>query len=51
VFRDRLAGERHVYYRSAAGEGDRRDDFWKWFATACVVCLLGEIGAMLALRD
>jgi len=46
-----VAGERHVYYRSAAGEGDRRDDFWKWFATACVLCMLGEIGAMLALRD
>jgi hypothetical protein len=49
--RARLAGQRHVYFRSAMGEGDRRDDFWKWFAAACVVCMLCEIGAMLVFRD
>ena len=38
LIRDRLAAGREVYYRSAAAEEERRDDLWKWFAVACVVC-------------
>ena len=32
------------------GEGDPRDDLWKWLAAACVMCMLGEIGVLLAFR-
>jgi len=50
VLKDRLAAGRDVYYRSISGEGDRRDDLWKWFVAACVVCMLAEIGTLLAFR-
>jgi len=50
VFTDRLAGGRKLYFHGAAGEGDRRDDAWKWFAVACVVCMLGEVSLLLAFR-
>ena len=50
VLTERLAGGRDVGYRSAGGEGDRRDDLWKWLAAACVVCLLSEVGLLLAFR-
>jgi hypothetical protein len=50
VFTQRLAAGRDVGYRGAGGEGDRRDDLWKWLAAACVLCLLGEVGALLAFR-
>jgi len=46
----RLAGGHDVGYRGAGGEGDRRDDLWRWLAAACVVCLLGEVGVLLAFR-
>jgi len=50
VIRDRLAAGREVYYRSAAVEEERRDDLWKWFAVACVACLLGELTSLMAFR-
>ncbi len=50
VLTDRLAGGRHVYYHSATGSGDRREDAWKWLAVACVVCMLGELATLLAFR-
>jgi hypothetical protein len=50
VLRDRLAAGRDVYYRSAAAEEERRDDLWKWFAVACVVCLLGELTSLITFR-
>jgi hypothetical protein len=46
----RLAAGRTAAYRGAADEGQTRDDFWKWFAVACVVCILGEITALLGFR-
>ena len=49
VIRDRLAAGREVYYRSAAAE-ERRDDLWKWFAVACVVCGLGELTSLIFFR-
>ena len=50
VLTGRLAGGREMHYRGATGEGDRRDDLWKWFAVACVGCLLGELATLLAFR-
>jgi hypothetical protein len=50
VLRDRLAAGREVYYRSAAAEEERRDDLWKWFAVACVVCVLGELICLIGFR-
>jgi len=50
VFTERLAGGRKLYFHGAAGAADRRDDAWKWFAVACVVCMLGEVAALLAFR-
>ena len=50
VIRDRLAAGREIYYRSAAAEEERRDDLWKWFAVACVVCGLGELTSLMVFR-
>ena len=50
VLTSRLAAGRAVVYHGAADEDQRRDDFWKWFAVACVVCVLGEISALLFFR-
>ena len=50
VLTGRLAAGRTAVYRGAADEGQRRDDFWKWFAVACVGCVLGEIGALIVFR-
>jgi hypothetical protein len=50
VIKNRLATDYQVYYRQADSEEDRRDDFWKWLAAACVVCLLGETVSLLVLR-
>ncbi len=47
---NRLAGNRTVFYRGAEGQHEQHDDFWKWFGVACVVCMLGEIGSLLAFR-
>jgi hypothetical protein len=46
----RLAAGRQIDYRSAAAEEERRDDFWKWFAVACVVCGLGELTSLMVFR-
>ena len=51
VIRDRLAAGREVYYRSAAAEEERRDDLWKWFAVACVVCGLGELTSLIGVSN
>jgi hypothetical protein len=48
VLTSRLAANRTAIYRDVADEGRRRDDFWKWFAVACVACVLGELGALIA---
>lgn len=50
VLQNRLAVGRAAVYRGAEDEGRQRDDSWKWFAVACVACVLGEIGALLAFR-
>ena len=50
VLTSRLAAGRTVAYHGMIDEGQRRDDFWKWFAVACAVCLLGETSALLVFR-
>ena len=50
VLKDRLAAGRNVFFHGAAGQGEPRDDFWKWFGVACVFCMLGEITTLLAFR-
>jgi len=50
VLTGRLAGDREVYYRGAGDDDRQRDDFWKWLAVACVVCMLGEIVALVLFR-
>ncbi len=50
VLTGRLAAGRTAAYHGTIDEGQRRDDFWKWFAVACVVCILGEISALLVFR-
>jgi hypothetical protein len=50
VIRDRLAAGREIFYRSAAAEEERRDELWKWFAVACVVCGLGELISLIGFR-
>ena len=47
----RLAAGHASYYHSVADGGDRRSDFWIWFVVACVLCMIGEVGAMIAFRD
>ena len=47
----RLAGGHATYYRNVAGDGQRRDDFWIWLTAACVLCMIGEVGTMIAFRD
>jgi hypothetical protein len=51
VLKDRLAAGRDVYVRSAANPAEASDDLWTWLVAACAVCLLGEIGALLAFRS
>ncbi|HUT13822.1 MAG TPA: VWA domain-containing protein [Thermoguttaceae bacterium] len=41
---------RSMYFHGKAGSSDRSDDSWKWFAVGCVVCMLGEITALLGFR-
>jgi hypothetical protein len=50
VLTDRLAMGRGAVYRGTVDEGQGRDDFWKWLAVACVVCLIGETSALLTFR-
>jgi hypothetical protein len=50
VLQERLAGDRKVAYRAAAGADEERDDRWVWLASACVVCLLGELVALKVFR-
>jgi hypothetical protein len=50
VLTSRLAAGRTVVYHGIIDEGQQRDDFWKWFAVACVVCILGEVSALLIFR-
>jgi hypothetical protein len=50
VLTGRIAEGLATAYHGAVDEGRQRDDFWKWCAMACVVCILGEISALLFFR-
>ena len=50
VLTDRIAAGLATAYHGAVDESQQRDDFWKWCAVACVVCILGEISALLIFR-
>ena len=50
VLTGRLAAGHAAAYHGAIDESQQHDDFWKWFAVACVVCILGEISALLIFR-
>jgi hypothetical protein len=50
VLTGRLAAGHAAAYHGAIDESQRHDDFWKWFAVACVACVLGEISALLIFR-
>lgn len=48
---DRIGASHDAYYHSATAEGEHRDDMWMWLVSACVLCMIGEIGAMIVFRD
>lgn len=50
VLKNRLAAGRDMVFRTADNPADRDDSFWVWLLAGCVVCLVGEIGALLAFR-
>jgi hypothetical protein len=51
VLKNRLAAGRSVSYQSAAGLSHREQDrWWIWLLTACVVCMLGELTALISFR-
>jgi hypothetical protein len=40
-----------VYYRSAADDpNSTRDVWWTWLLAGCVVCLIGELAALIGFR-
>jgi len=47
----RLAGGHATYYRNISEGGERRHDFWIWFAVGCVLCMIAEVGTMIVFRD
>ena len=50
VLTGRLAAGCDIHYASAFDADRQRDDFWKWCAAGCVLCLLGELATLLAFR-
>jgi hypothetical protein len=51
VLTGRLAAGHSVFFRAADGADQSRDTFWVWMAVGCVLCLLGEVGALLGFRS
>jgi hypothetical protein len=51
VFRDRLAGDRNVSFRSATGSDEESTDtLWSWLALGCVLCVVGELTVLKAFQ-
>jgi hypothetical protein len=50
VLTKRLAAGRDVYWRNSAAGEEGAQDLWKWLVAGCVLCLLGELGALLGFR-
>jgi len=51
VLENRLAAGRAVQFRTAGSGRDQRDVMWSWLLIAGVLCLLGEITALLTFRS
>jgi len=51
VLTGRLAAGRSVFYRAADGADESRDNLWVWLAIGCVLCLVGEMVALLGFRS
>jgi hypothetical protein len=51
VLTNRLAAGRAAYFRSAASADTERDTLWTWLAVACVLCLVGELTALIGFRS
>jgi hypothetical protein len=50
VLTGRLAAGHAAAYHGAVDQSQQHDDFWKWFAVACVACILGEMSTLLIFR-
>ena len=51
VLENRLAAGRAVQFRTAGSGRDQRDVMWSWLLVAGVLCVLGEITALLTFRS
>ncbi len=51
VVRDRLAAGYEVAYNASSEKLLPQEDLWKWFTIGAVICLLGEVVALLAFRN
>ena len=51
VLKNRLAGDREIAFHSATDAAQSQDMWWDWLLAGCVVCLLGELSALLAFRS
>ena len=50
VLTRRLAAGHDVYYHGADQADSRREQSWIYFAVACVICLLGELVALVVFK-
>lgn len=50
VIQQRLAAGQEVYYRADRDMDAERHELWKWFAVACVLAMLAEVGVLLFFR-
>jgi hypothetical protein len=50
VLTSRLAAGHAAAYHGAVDQSQQHDDSWKWFAVACVACILGEMSTLLIFR-
>ena len=50
VFTSRLSGGRAIHFRSGVAGEEARDDVWTWFAVACVMMMLLELGVLRYFR-
>jgi hypothetical protein len=51
VVQDRLAGSFAVQYHAVAATPEERDHLWTWLLTACVLCVIAEISALVFFRN
>lgn len=51
VLQERLAGGRATHFRSVDQTAGDRDVWWSWLLVGCVMCLLGELVTLTAMRS